>query len=285
MLKSLAATYAQSAIMTKSPYPSDLTSYDILKTIAVIIMIIDHIGFYFYPQEEWLRAVGRVGFPIWFFLIGHAMGRGIPPRLLGGAMLLLAVNPMVGMALLPLNALFTIIFIRLMIDALAKRCFLNLEALLASGIVLAFMILPTAVVTEYGTAALITALFGYIMRHRPVIGKGGGVTGALPYGYAFFTWLIFVGSQQFLFGFSWPYMVMMAAGTALTILVLLHFRAAQFPDITAKLPRIAVALFHLGGRRTLEIYVIHLVLFKFMAAWLYPDVFMLFDLSAFRILN
>ncbi len=44
--------------------PRDLTSYDLLKTLAVILMIIDHVGHHFFPDEMWFRVVGRLCVPI-----------------------------------------------------------------------------------------------------------------------------------------------------------------------------------------------------------------------------
>ena len=50
--------------------PKNITSYDLFKTLALVLMIADHIGFYFYPNELWLRAFGRLSAPMWLFLIG-----------------------------------------------------------------------------------------------------------------------------------------------------------------------------------------------------------------------
>ena len=38
--------------------PQELTSYDLLKTLAVVTMIIDHIGLYFFPDDVGWRIVG-----------------------------------------------------------------------------------------------------------------------------------------------------------------------------------------------------------------------------------
>ena len=92
--------------------PREITSYDLLKTFAVVIMLIDHIGAYFFPEVLWWRAIGRIGFPIWFFLVGHASGRDLPFKLWGSALLLVGANFVTGMAIFPLNALVTIILIR-----------------------------------------------------------------------------------------------------------------------------------------------------------------------------
>lgn len=38
-----------------------------LKLIAIITMLIDHIGYILYPEIEWLRWIGRIAFPIFVF--------------------------------------------------------------------------------------------------------------------------------------------------------------------------------------------------------------------------
>ncbi len=40
---------------------------DILKLIAIITMIIDHVGFVFFPQLEILRIIGRISIPIFSY--------------------------------------------------------------------------------------------------------------------------------------------------------------------------------------------------------------------------
>lgn len=45
--------------------------YDYLKVIALISMIIDHIGFFFFPEYEFLRVIGRLAFPLFLFLVGY----------------------------------------------------------------------------------------------------------------------------------------------------------------------------------------------------------------------
>lgn len=45
-----------------------LTSYH-FKLIAALTMLIDHIGAVLYPEADWLRAVGRISFPVFVYLL------------------------------------------------------------------------------------------------------------------------------------------------------------------------------------------------------------------------
>lgn len=45
--------------------------YDYLKVFAICLMIVDHIGFFLYPDIIELRAIWRLSFPLFFLLIGR----------------------------------------------------------------------------------------------------------------------------------------------------------------------------------------------------------------------
>ncbi len=42
-----------------------------LKIIAVVTMLVDHVGFLFFPEEEIFRIIGRISFPLFAFLIAE----------------------------------------------------------------------------------------------------------------------------------------------------------------------------------------------------------------------
>lgn len=42
-----------------------------LKIIACVTMLMDHVGAVFYPGQLWIRAVGRIAFPIYCFLLAE----------------------------------------------------------------------------------------------------------------------------------------------------------------------------------------------------------------------
>ena len=258
--------------MTK-PLPKEITSYDLLKAAAVIIMIIDHIGFYFFSDEMWWRAIGRIGFPIWFFLVGYARSRDFSPRLWAGAIILVIANFAVGMYVLPLNALFTIIAIRLLIDPLVRMSMVNLYALFSFSVVLMFLILPTNMISEYGTQALIMAMFGYLVRNREMLKNAPAILNA----YMVFALGTFLLMQHTVFYFSPVQWYVMGGGTFFVMGVLFFFKSVTFPKLTQALPHFMTFIIQLMGRRTLEIYVFHLLLFKAMVFIMYPELYGLFD--------
>lgn len=42
-----------------------------IKLLAIGTMLIDHIGFFFFPDQFWLRAIGRLSFPLFAWLIAN----------------------------------------------------------------------------------------------------------------------------------------------------------------------------------------------------------------------
>lgn len=46
---------------------------NILKIIAVISMLLDHIGAFIFPSQIWFRIIGRIAFPIFAFFIAEGL--------------------------------------------------------------------------------------------------------------------------------------------------------------------------------------------------------------------
>ncbi len=53
-------------------YGKAVDSHDLLKVVATFFMLIDHLGAYILPDDQFLRVLGRVAAPLFFFLIGYA---------------------------------------------------------------------------------------------------------------------------------------------------------------------------------------------------------------------
>jgi hypothetical protein len=77
-----------------------------------------------------------------------------------------------------------------------------------------------------------------------------------------FALLSFIILQQLSFGFSPEQFLFVALGTALVRVSLYYFKPITFEGLTRKIPRLGRVLIQLCGRKTLEIYVVHLLIFR-----------------------
>ena len=255
--------------------PFNITSYDLIKAFAILSMILDHTGFYFFEDDNWWRVAGRLCVPIWFFLVGYADSRDIGPRMWIGGTILVLASLAVGMWVFPLNVLFSMLVVRLCLDHVMKACKTSGESFFAMTFCL-FLLIPISYsYWEYGTQGILLAMFGYIMKNRPVVTD---ITNPdlVPKLFGLFAFSQFIFIQGLLFKFDLPQMIVLSAGLFAVNYVLFFFRPAEYPVLTRKLPKFAVSGVQFLGRRTLEIYVGHLILFKFLMMVIDPDRFQWF---------
>jgi hypothetical protein len=257
--------------------PGDITSYDFLKTLAVITMVIDHIGYYFFPEQNEWRAIGRMSMPIWLFLVGYAKTREIPVILWGGAIALMLGGLVFGQPVFNLNILFTIIVTRLILDGLTFIAFHNRESLIMTVITLTLLVIPLAFLFDYGTQAFLWAMVGYVIRQQNEMGwKNNAVLG-----FTLIVAVIYAIYQQLFFSFNDHETMIMGVCLATSIYFISTFRPKTYPAWTKKLPSPATGLLKIMGRHTLEIYVLHLLLFMAIAFFIFPENRALFDLRLY----
>jgi hypothetical protein len=223
-------------------------------------MIIDHTGYYFFPDDLWWRAIGRLSAPVWLFLIGFARSRDLSPRLWAGAGILILASFACGDGIFPVNILVTILLIRIFIDRIAVYMLSEKQRMIAVAVLLFAAAIPTGIFMDYGSIGLIVALYGYLVRQRtegrPV--KAERIFAA----YACFSYFFFAFIA---YGFAPAQSQFVMFGETLLFTLLYYFRPMVF---TPHAPVVFPDILRFVGRHTLEIYVIHLLLFKFMAAWL-----------------
>lgn len=238
--------------------PTSLTSYDLLKAFAVITMVLDHVGFYFFPDDLWWRAAGRMSAPVWLFLIGYARSRDLPPKLWGGAGILILASGVFGPAILPTNILVNIVFIRLVLDTVMEKLGGRISNVIEVSVLIVLLLIPTGFITDYGTAGLAVAIFGAYARR---VHDGGDhrqammISGVAAYG-------LYAALFAISFSFSPAQMAATFGLSALSFAMAYRFKPSTLSDLTARLPSFAVWFLQLCGRRSLEIYVGHLLVFK-----------------------
>ena len=146
--------------------PRAVDNSDWLKTAAIILVAIDHFGYFFIEGADWWSVFGRMAAPVFFFMLGYARSRIVPLRWiwLGVILTLLdswnndwswvAPNILLSLALIRLARPYVQIFIQ-RYDWLAF-------AILVSALV---AVLPIAAnVVEYGAEGWLWALFGLYQR-------------------------------------------------------------------------------------------------------------------------
>ena len=272
----------QNVLFKTSSLPAHLTSYDVLKAAAVLLMIVDHVGYYFFPENDGLRLIGRFCVPMWFFLIGYARSRHLGWDLVGGAVLLSLSRFVFGMTIFPVNILWTIIVIRLVLDPLMKRLLkdeVSYKRLFwVVMTVLAVLGAPLVLVTEYGTQGLIFAAAGYLCRKKYDMREGSAgsifMTKDIVSHLFVFSIFIFVISQILMFGFQGYEIVALAIGTMIVVVGLYSFRPAE---IQMGFLRFIVPFLQIMGRQTLWIYVGHTLLFRIVATYISPERFALWE--------
>ena len=52
--------------------PHAVDNIDWLKAAAIILVAVDHIGYFFIENDHWWRVFGRLAAPTFFFLMGYA---------------------------------------------------------------------------------------------------------------------------------------------------------------------------------------------------------------------
>ncbi len=256
--------------------PLSLTSYDLLKALALILMITDHVGHHFYPDEMWFRVLGRLCVPIWFFLIGYARTDAIPAKILIGGTIVTLSALVAGQYVFPFDILFTIALIRKTRNGCVIRATQSPQNLRGWFLLLLFAGVPTGLLFEYGTMGMLFALQGFIARNREALKDR-----LKPWHIKLFAF-VSVFFFALLQGIFMPSLSLEQCGVlfvglfAITAL-LERFKVAEYPALTRVLTRPGAFLIQIMGRRTLEIYVLHILIFRGICMVLYPEIYAFLD--------
>lgn len=250
----------------------DLTSHDLLKTLALVTMVIDHLGYFFYPEERWFRVIGRVSAPIWFYLIGYADTRKVQPAIWVGGVLVILSRIITSQYLFPIDILFALGVCRLAIDEIMKRALRNHEAFWGMFLLLFFLTLPSFMLIEYGTLGPMFCMIGFMRRHKDEIKISLPLLSAF-IAACFFSYFIM---HLLMLPFMNPWqLAVFAAEMVILALLLFFFTPGTWPRLTRLAGPVIAPVVRLTGRRTLELYVIHLYVFTALALVIRPDRFRL----------
>lgn len=236
--------------------------YDYLKLVAIVTMIIDHVGYYLFPEFQILRWIGRFAFPLFLFLVGFNHKYQFRPILtfrafaLWGYMILLYYYTGVGS--FTANILVVIVLVRGLLRFLETRKKDQKVWWLIVISSLSLLLHPRLKDwLDYGSLWLIFALWGMFASQKSV--------------FHFFVWwfgLIWLWIQNMLifqFGYfegddRWWALLFLGYGIVYLLLALLAHKnqSLRFSKIW---DRIVVWI----AKHALLIYVVHIVLLGLIA--------------------
>jgi len=265
------------AASARSPHCVDTTDW--LKTVAIILVLVDHFGYFFVDNDDWWAVFGRLAAPTFFFLLGYAQTRRFPLKWIGLGLILtlldswnhdwdwVAPNILLSFVLIRLGRPYAQIFL--------QRYGWVGFALLAAGL---FTLLPvTAQIVDYGAEGWLWALFGLSQRiyvdHKSNLNGGVQISTPFPHPTRK-TWgpmrllacliatAAYVWREQVEFSFSRPQFVVF-----IVILGILSLQLCLFLRGPTRIqpPRKIAGALGFIGRHTLEIYAVELIGFELIA--------------------
>ncbi len=135
---------------------------DLLKTLAVIAMLIDHLGLFVFPQYKIMRIIGRISMPIFCFYAGYNFHGNARHSLGIWAMALTLINLLLSPPYINPNILIPIYLgslYLLFIHKTAEVTSTYLHIILLLG--LCFIVIPFM---DYGTIPIIIMIIANIAR-------------------------------------------------------------------------------------------------------------------------
>lgn len=219
-------------------------TYDLLKSVAVLTMLVDHVGMYLFSDQMWFRVVGRTAFPLFLFLVGYSGHTRTEKRLLVSAGMVSVLDYLVTGSFFPLNVLWAIALTRWVLGRWGYgQVFLQSVAL---GLGWALSVPLVA----YGTSAVLLGALGAWARQQ-------GAT--LTPRFIIVVWVL-VGAHTLSQLVSFPIdtvqglgVIAVGGGVAYTL--------SRFTLYPLALPKVLVWV----SRYALELYVLHLVILTICA--------------------
>ena len=260
--------------MNRFTTPQAVDNTDWLKTAAIILVVVDHTGYFFIENAEWWSVFGRLAAPLFFFLLGYARTRTVPFYWIWlGVILTLLDSWNTDWSWVAPNILLSLALIRIArpyVQFLLQHHGWTAFVLL---VLVLFAVLPiTANIVDYGSEGWLWALFGLSQRmyvdSRSATGVDGTVQSSAQPAHAmsenlglmrllacFVAAVVYAWQEQAEFSFSQIQFATFILGLGVLSLSLCLFLRGpsriQPPESIAGVLRFI-------GRRTLEIYAIQL---------------------------
>ncbi|MGV2432738.1 MAG UNVERIFIED_CONTAM: conjugal transfer protein TraX [Rickettsiaceae bacterium] len=144
----------------------DQSNYqDLLKLLALVIMLVDHFGLYFDPENIWIRVIGRFAAPIFAFYAGYNFHGRIRHMIWVYGVLLILAHYIV-LDIFMSNILVSIAFGQLYLSY-AGNAILQSESRFLRHFLAMIILTPiTYQFIDYGTLAIAFMQVGYLVANK-----------------------------------------------------------------------------------------------------------------------
>ncbi len=242
-------------------YGAAVNSHDVVKVLAIAAMVVDHAGWLFVDHNVWMRIVGRLAAPLFFFLVGYSGSYRFKLEILLLGVALSTIGFLTSAengidALLPLNILLSFVLIKLIMDRFdpAAQTSARLVTVLA---ILTVISVPAYVATvEFGSLGLCYAMGARLLsRGHPLARFWLATTVAVHFVFSTVEFLLwYAAAPSSVLPFAIPGM---AAVFGIVGLILLNYR---FRPLDIKPAWIRVPVIYIS-RYSLQVYFFHLAAF------------------------
>jgi hypothetical protein len=235
-------------------YGTKLNTHDVIKVMALGLMIVDHLGAYLFQDNLWCRLIGRGAAPLFFFLIGYSGKLRVRTDLIVYGLILSWTGYL----------LSGHIWVNILLVFIVTYCLLSLYP-------------PNTLTTKWRIALFALIVGVSILSHNYVEYSGFGVlfaySGRLlalkdPQGeiWLLLTLLVYFLWEGLIFGFLLHPDTMTALGALMVILyvILSQYRLRSF-DLPGPLALLGLIV----ARYSLPIYFYHLLALQVVYVWVH----------------
>ena len=242
-------------------YGTAVNSHDLLKVLAISVMVVDHAGRFFVDDNVWMRLVGRMAAPLFCFLIGYSGSYRFKLQILLLGVALSAISFLTSTEdgvsrILPLNILLSFVLIKLILDRWDPAA-QSSDFLVTILVILMVVSIPTYLfVVEYGSLGLCYAIGARLLSQRhPLARLWICVTVGVHFLFEMVAFLIWnTAAPASILPFAIPFLAAVF-GANLAIFLNYRFHTFEIGHTWIRVPVIYVS------RYSLQIYFFHLAAF------------------------
>lgn len=243
-----------------------INSYDIAKFLAIFVMVIDHLGHFFFPEYPVLRGVGRFAFPLFFFLLGYNFKGKIYYNLFVTG-LFITVYRYFLTDLKLLDILISAFITQYLLKLVIKKNYLTKNNLYLILLSVTIWQVPSQFVFMYGFTCLLFAIAGYILKNQAQINISKQTLVIFIIGSLIINYF----SQVFFFGYKGDDLAVFACSFFLSSMILFaYFTSFKIYDVKIENKNLRNSILFLA-RNSVFVYWFHLALFIYLSVLLLPE--------------